>query len=491
MTAAPSADRARGRLRDVRWASLAEAARAGAAARLSAPTSAAVPSRARRAAGFAAAALLLAAPLAAQQGTFAPLDGSSPLAGIYQAPVDTVTLAEALERAAAVDPLYIQAIGRQDQAGWTRRAARLAFLVPALNAQLDATYFSRPFFNIGIGAPSSVAVNARVNASYEIFSLRKFADLESSSAGLEAAKAGTLGQRFLTALATERDFYQVTTDRELLRVAEERTTRAKQQLEVARARVLSGAAVQTDSLTLLTELVQAEIAEARQRLALGISRAQLGRRIGADAPVEAAAPTVDVAAALPIGFGDAVAEALRLGPTYRQARATERQARAQIKAAKSTYFPTFAVNAANQTFDVKFFPTSQNTSQVQFVVQFPIWNLGQRETQVIAARVQAQAASAVRADLERAAYRDVLEAYGGVETQRQIIALADRAVAAARENYRVQDLRYRAGATTILDLIEAQFRLAQAEADAVQARFGARLALAGLEAILGRRLLQP
>jgi outer membrane protein TolC len=49
-------------------------------------------------------------------------------------------------------------------------------------------------------------------------------------------------------------------------------------------------------------------------------------------------------------------------------------------------------------------------------------------------------------------------------------------------------MRYRAGASTILDLLDAQVNLAEAEADLVEARYETRLALAQLEAMLGRRL---
>ena len=43
-------------------------------------------------------------------------------------------------------------------------------------------------------------------------------------------------------------------------------------------------------------------------------------------------------------------------------------------------------------------------------------------------------------------------------------------------------------ATTIVELLDAQITLTQAEADVVQADYAARQALAGLEVILGRRL---
>ena len=52
----------------------------------------------------------------------------------------------------------------------------------------------------------------------------------------------------------------------------------------------------------------------------------------------------------------------------------------------------------------------------------------------------------------------------------------------------LQGARYREGATTILDLLEAQVGLSESEATLVQSRYAARLALAQIEALLGRRL---
>ncbi len=86
--------------------------------------------------------------------------------------------------------------------------------------------------------------------------------------------------------------------------------------------------------------------------------------------------------------------------------------------------------------------------------------------------------------------RDVVAAYDGFSTARATAELAGEQVRVARENYRVQQARYRTGATTILDLLKAQSDLDDAEATLVQARYSTRLALAGLETILGRRLFQ-
>jgi outer membrane protein TolC len=103
-------------------------------------------------------------------------------------------------------------------------------------------------------------------------------------------------------------------------------------------------------------------------------------------------------------------------------------------------------------------------------------------------RTSQEVARAVRSDLERAARRDVTEAYAGYDVARQQLALAETGVVVAAEVLRVQEARYRGGASTVLELLDAQAQLVQAEADRVQARYAVRLARAGLEAILGRRL---
>ena len=82
----------------------------------------------------------------------------------------------------------------------------------------------------------------------------------------------------------------------------------------------------------------------------------------------------------------------------------------------------------------------------------------------------------------------MVEAYEAYEAARAAAELAAQAVVVATEYLRVQQERYRAGATTILDLITAQVSLSEADAGLVQARYATQLALSGLEAILGRRL---
>ncbi len=400
-----------------------------------------------------------------------------------------VTLAEALERSVRLDPDYVRALGSVSEAEWGRKAARLAFFVPALSVSLDYTKYSKAFFNIGTFNQSSTSSTFSAEARYEVFSARKFAELGRSQAELEAATATELQRRYAAALFTESAYYAVLADEELARVARERATRAEDQLRVARARVASGAAVQTDSLTVRLELLKAQVDRLRTESALRVSRLELGRRIGLDGPAAAAPLDAEPPEALPLSLAAAVMEALDQGPEYRAVRARERVARSVLKARRGAYLPTLTLTAAHQRFDIQLFPSASNVSAISLTLSLPIWDNGVRELAIIRARSDEDVARAVRADLERAALREVTEAYDSYETARAAVTLAVEGVAVARENYRVQEARYQAGATTVLDLITAQNDLSFADAGLVQARYTARLGIARLEAILGRRIV--
>jgi len=400
-----------------------------------------------------------------------------------------VTLSEALSRAARLDPEYVRALGQVDNAAWARRAAMSAMVLPSISVGTDYTNFSVSQFNVGTGAQAQTSATARIDARFELFTgFRKVSDLTRTRADLESAQAGEQQQRFTTALLTEADYYAVLSGRELLDVERDRVSRAEEQLVVARARVVSGAAVQTDSLQILLELSRARIGLLQEEARLRVARLQLGRRVGIPGGVDAVALDSAPAPDLPLSLVDAMSQALEQGPEYRVARANQRSAEAFLRARRSVYLPQATISANTVTFGDKFYPHGLTRSSMTISVSLPLWDNAQRELTVSRARAARDLAQATREDLERAAESDVTAAYDAYETARATSDLAAQGLIVARESYRVQQARYRAGASTILDLLDAQAGLTEAQAEVVQARYAARLALAGLEAILGRRL---
>ncbi|HET9465521.1 MAG TPA: TolC family protein [Gemmatimonadales bacterium] len=405
------------------------------------------------------------------------------------ASIPRITLAEAVRRSSQFDPDYVRALGQIDNAEWGRRAAMLAFFIPSIDLGLDQTKYSESFFNPADPAnPTSTLVVGRASANYEIFSLRKFAELSRTKAEIESAEAGELEQRFNAALETESSYYDVLVNQELTRVNGERARRAREGLTVARARVASGAAVQTDSLQLVLELVRTQVDSLRQHNALRTAQLELGRRVGAAGPVDAIPFDTVAAPPLPVSLPQALQIGLDQGPQYRAARASESSADAALRAQRGDYLPVLSVGGLHQRYDTRLFPGASNISSVTFSVSFPLWNNGQREIEVSRARVNRDVARAIREDLERVIRRDVTASYDGYQVTAAAVELALVGVNVATQTYRMQELRYRSGATTILDLLDSQVDLAEAEAALVEARYQNRLALARLEAILGRRL---
>lgn len=415
------------------------------------------------------------------------------LGSLAQLPVqDTipvVTLPEALQSALAVSPDYVRSVGQLENAEWGRRAARLTFFLPTVTASASYQKLSTSQFNIGIGQPASATGVATLDARYELFAGgRKWQQARQVAAEFDRAEAGEVGARFLAALETERDYYTVLGAHELLLVARQRLARAESQFMLARARVQGGATVQSDSLQLLLERQRAETAVLTNEAALVVARLQLGRRVGIAGPVDAAPLTDASPPVLSLALDDAVRLAVSDGPAWQQARASERSAVAALKAQRGSYLPSVSLVASWSAFDNKFFPTATSRRALGFSASWTLWNGGQREVQMQQLSAQRDVARVVREDLERGARRDVTEAYTTYDVSRRTLEIAQQAVLVAAEVLRVQEARYQAGASTVLELLDAQTQLAEAESELVRSRYDIRFARAGLEAILGTRL---
>ncbi len=403
--------------------------------------------------------------------------------------IPRVTLAEALLEATRFNPNYVQAAGTVAEATWVRRAAMLVFVLPSITASADFTGSTTPSFNFGTNSLSKTIVAARLDARYELFTGgRKVADYQRATADLQGAVANEAGAGFLAAAETEATFYDVLARRQLLEVARRRVERAETQLLLSRARVLSGAAVQTDSLQVLLELTRARVDLLREAAGLDVARAELGRRVGRSVAVDAAGTDTTPAPALPITLQEAVQVALDQGPQIRVAEARARATAATIRARKAAYLPWVTLTGSSAAYDNKFWPEAATRSSGTLTVSLPIWNDGRREIALAQAKAANDVAVAIRDDLQRGALADVTRSYSAYQTASASAGLAAEAVVVAQENYRVQETRYRSGAVDIIEFLNGQVDLADAEAGLVQARYATRLALAGLEVILGRRL---
>ncbi len=413
---------------------------------------------------------------------------SAPVVAFAQTP--TVTLDDARDRALTVASAAVGARGNVETASWERRSAIANLLTPHITAGTSYTRFSDPFFNFGTGTISPNATSATLDASYSLLGAAKLQSLKRSKAALAAAEANEVATTFRVAYEADAAYFGVLAERELARVAEDRLKRAEEQFGFARVRVVAGEAIATDSLQLLLEVNRARLGKLRSDSALTVAQLRLGKLIGLDGRADAAPVDSSLPPPLPFTQEQAVAELRNSGPELLAARAGERRAEAMLSSEREAYLPNITLGATAGAYDAEFWPEAFKRSQFAVTVAFPLWDGGQRELSVARARADRSLARAEREERERGAAEAIAQSYLGYQTARAGIELALVGVAVAQETYRVQRTRYREGATTILDLLEAQVALSEAEAALVQSRYAARLTLARLEALLGRRIFE-
>ena len=404
-----------------------------------------------------------------------------------QVPTRTVTLEQATELALRNDPAAVTAGGGVALARADILQARGAWL-PTLTLNSGFTNSSNERFGQASGQRVSELYTNQVALGYELFDGgRRFAAGRSAAAQLRAANAGYREQRFETILRTTQTFYQAAAGTELVRVAEQRLERARQQLAFAQRRLQVGTATRSDVLRAELEVGNAELAVVDAESARRTARLQLGRLIGVQSEVQPAnallperAPTLPAAEAL-------AQRAESTAPSAIAARSELEASRADIRVARAQYWPSLRATGGYDWSAVDF-PADDRSWNFRLTASLPVLNGLGREANMARTRTGERIAEARARDAALAARIAAEDAAREIGSADRRVTIATRAVTLAREDLRVQEQRYQIGAATILDLQTSQVALADAEVALVRARQGLGVAVAHLEAVLGEPL---
>lgn len=402
-----------------------------------------------------------------------------------------VTLTEAIQRALQVQPAMIQARGVVRDAAAARRVAYGAFL-PSLSISSDASRNSTPRRDpsTDVVYPPGYTYSVGLSASLVQFNpFRRLADRSATSSSVQAAEAAAVNQRFGTTLDTKTAFYAAIANEELVRVAESQVRRAQQQLQISVEKLRAGSATRSDSLRSRVDYGNARIALLEAQANLATAQANLGRQIGLAQPVRAVPDTVlpplpDTAALR--------ATALETAPLVEQATSRARAAGAQVIAARSQYLPSLTISYTNNqnSLDAPWqgLGNYNETFNWRFGLSWPLFNGFAREQAQVTASTARDLAQANEADARRQVNAQLTQQLAALATTYEQISIAQDNLAAATEDLRVQNERYRVGAATILDLLTSQAALTQAQVNVVQTRFNYLIARAQVEATVGRML---
>jgi len=409
-----------------------------------------------------------------------------------QESIAEITIEEALDLALAHSPQVAQSQAALANASGTRRRAVGSFL-PNVSMGSGASVQSQSRFDPNtqrVVSGSSDSYSASMSASYQLFQGgRKFHELSRAGSAIRQAEANLSNQRFGVQLQTRTLFMNALRQAELVQVAAARVDRARESLDMTRARVQQGTGTRSDSLRTRLELTNARQAHLQAQNQLRAARFSLGRQVGEAGPVAPVVPDDLDPGPLALPESEIIALAQAMSPAVQAAEAAASVANAAVRNAQAGYLPNLSVSSgytwANQAPALSGGNTSWN---FRISGSYTLFDGFQRSANVSQASESRRVSRLQEEDARRQVRQSVDAALRALETQEQAIAIAREAVAVAEEDLRFIRERYGVQMASALDVVTSQVALDQAEADLVSARYDYVLAKAELESIVGRAL---
>jgi len=437
-------------------------------------------------------------------GTAALLGGCTALAPSYQRPAAPVAAnfpgeAQAASAAAAAAPAAadiawpqfytdarLQALIRLALAN--NRDLRLATLnIEQARAQLDLRRADQlPTVNAGLSESRASKVGGGVSSLYSAgvlvtaYELDLFGRVRNLGDAALAQYLGTDEARKAVQMSLVANVANVHLallgDDELLRVTQATLATRGDSLRLTKLKFDNGAAS-------LLELRQAESLLEGARVALAQATRQraldenalvllLGQALPADLPAAASAgQALDrqlAATELPAGLPS---EVLTRRPDVRQAEQQLIAANANIGAARAAFFPkitlTGSLGSASSALDGLFRAGSLGWSFAPQLLQ-PIFDAGRNQANLQLAQVARDIAVAQYERAVQSAFREVADALAGRATLGEQLRAQQAQLRAEQERTSLTELRYRSGAASALDVLDAQRSLFAAQQAVVQ-----------------------
>jgi len=404
----------------------------------------------------------------------------------------TIDLNDALQRARVYNPQFLAATIATALASEDRKQAKAA-LLPSLNA------LNQYIYTQGNGTPSGVFVandgvhiyNEQAILHADLFSASKLADYHRTIAAEAAARAKQdIAARGLVVTVVQ-DYYAFVVAQRRIANARRSVDEAQRFLDITQKQERGGEAAHVDVVKAQIQLQQrqrdlmdAETNVEKARITLGVLLfADVEQKFGV---------TDDLSGDQPLPALEEVrGTAINTNPDVRAARLTLRESEFGVRSARGAYFPTLSLDYfygidAN-VFSNRGPDDRQNLgSVVQATVNVPVWNWGATQSKVRQARLQQQQAQLDLTTAQRQLLATLDSSYLEAQAAQAQLASLRSSMDLSEENLRLTLLRYQAGESTALEVVDAQTTLLQARNAYDDGLSRYRLALAGLQVLTGR-----
>ena len=403
------------------------------------------------------------------------------LPSLAQTPTpERVTFDEAVRRAIEKNPTVVEAAQSILRAEAILQQARTIFR-PAIGATVTTTVLDaeRGFDEFVTQPRTQTFVGGSV--SYPILAASQWAAKTQAEDQIRVARLSVTEVRRQVAVATGQAYLTVIAAQRQVEVSLQARENAQAHATYARQRLEAGAGSRLNELRAVKEVASDEVLLEAVSFALRRAQEALGVLVVSDGPVDAADEPAFEVAGTPSD------------QTWLSNRADVQLFSAQIEAADRVYRDSWRdwVPTANVSFDPQWVTPAglfqpSRTWSAFLAFSIPIFDGGSRSATKRLRQVDLETARIQLTDVELRARSELRTAQAAVDSTQRAVEQARLAAQHAAEVLKITDLAYRAGATTNIELIDAQRESRDADLAAAIAEDRMRQARLDLLVALGR-----
>ena len=395
--------------------------------------------------------------------------------------VEQVTFDEAVRRAIANNPTIQQAA-----AGILRSEAIVRQVAARSRPFADAT------FNVNVVDPvtefSGESINPRTQTttsagvSVPVLTPVRWAERNQAADQVFVSQQAAEDARRQVAVATAGAYLAIITERRVLELNQQARDNARAHYEYANQRYEGGIGSRLNALRAQQELSSNEARVEEAGLAIRRAQEALGVLMASDGPVDVAAePVLDVPEPS-VPDRDLILGRQDLRVIVARESAAERVA----GDAWREYLPSVTALFSPQVLAPAGLFANARSWRASLLFTVPLFDAGQRSGQAREREALVDIVRAERASAERQASSEIRTAREAIQATERALGYARQAAVQANEVVRITDIAFREGATTNIEVIDAQRRARDAETAAAIAEDAVRRARLELLVATGR-----
>ena len=393
--------------------------------------------------------------------------------------IERMTFAQAIERATRSNPTIAQAA-----AGIVRADAILQQVSAASRPSLNATLTTNVIAPVTRFSGASIAPRTQTQTvaglSVPLVTPLAWAQRVQAADQVLVSQQSATDVRRQVAVATAQSYLVIIASRRVLELNERSRDNAKAHFDFASQRFLGGIGSRLNMLRAQQELTSDEARVEEARLAIRRAQEALGVLVAADGPVDAAdEPAFDAA-------GEDAPAVVDLRADIRLLAARQSAAERVVNDSWRDYLPSVTAVLSPQVLAPEGLFANSPSWRGSVLFSVPLLDSGVRRGAKAERLALLDTVKFERASAERQATSEIRTAREAIASTERARVQARQAADQANEVVRITDVAFREGATTNIEVLDAQRQARDAETQAVIADDAVRRARLELLVALGR-----